>query len=234
MVQDSEFKNGPLSPQDVAKSPQKAEHPLLWRLPPPQQQEAPLRECPLESLCNLTCNCQSASLWDTDSGSVRCLWPGQLKAYLLLWNSRMQGPISDLDQILHAPKKHDHAASRLWRTRRAKDLIWASRDGRRKQEIRHQRSNLSINYGPFCAARSWKRQNPPGGANSAALSVTVMEDLCHTGAPSASPGVTCCPMFSTWWVKCKEQTCSPSGHSPGPPRGLIESNVFNMLYSNFD
>lgn len=49
---------------------------------PPPQQEAPFWERPLKSLTsNLACNCQSASLRDTDSGSVQCPWPRQLKAY---------------------------------------------------------------------------------------------------------------------------------------------------------
>lgn len=135
---------------------------------------------------------------------------------LLFWNSRMQGPGSDLDQIPPVPKKRDHTAQRLWWRRRAKVLIWAPHDGRWKWEIRHQRSNLSNHYGPICASGVWRLQkntNPPGGTNSAALSVTVMEDLCHRGAPSASPGVAQCLTLSQQTVvRFKEQTCPPSGH----------------------
>lgn len=51
------------------------------------------------------------------------------------------------------------------------------------------------------------------GGNSGALSVTVMEDLCHSGAPSVSPNITCNPTLShsRRWVKFKEQRRPPSG-----------------------
>lgn len=52
-----------------------------------------------------------------------------------------------------------------------------------------------------------------GGGNSAALSVAVMEDLCHRGAPSVSPNITCHPTLahSRRWVKFEEQRRRPSG-----------------------
>lgn len=114
MVQDLGFKNGPLSPQDVGKSPQKAEHPLPPLCPTKKKnQKTPLWKTNpltlsltrwpfLKGPSHLTCSCQSASLVEISSpGQFGASSPASVRLRALSVhppNSRMHRVLSDLEQ----------------------------------------------------------------------------------------------------------------------------------------
>lgn len=115
MVQDLGFKNKPLSPQDVGKSPQKAEHPLPPLCPIKKKQPSSGRPTSRLSLSltrwtflkgpsHLTRSCQSASLVEISSpGQFAASSPASVRLRTLSVhppNSRMHRVLSDLEQTL--------------------------------------------------------------------------------------------------------------------------------------
>lgn len=160
----SGFLKRALSPQDVGKSPQKAEHPLplassLHNTRPPRRPTSWLPPPHSPSLSegskSLDLELSKCILGELSSlGQFGAFSPTsmQLKALSVHpWSGRMQRVISDLEQTLYVVQETQPERLKALMSRKRQSINLSPTWWQMEKEILYTRFNLSINYSPICA-----------------------------------------------------------------------------------